>query len=42
MGRTMEVFKVFETDLHYLKKSLLPAADNKIGRDGEGQLGVTL
>lgn len=41
MGRAMEVFKVFKGDLQYKKKSLFPVADNKIGRDGEGQLGVT-
>lgn len=27
--------------MHLKKKSLLPAVENKIGRDGEDQLGVT-
>lgn len=42
MGRTMKSLKYLK-QIYIIKKkkSLLPAAENKIGRDGEDQLGVT-
>lgn len=41
MGRTMKSLKYLKQIYIIKKKSLLPAAENKIGRDGEDQLGVT-